>query len=82
MVEALSRAGVRRVVYTSFAAPAPDATFTFARTHYATEQAIERAGLEYTFLRDNFYLDVLPGLRQCRPRPTRRVRHAVQKKFS
>ncbi|WP_270450363.1 NmrA family NAD(P)-binding protein [Kocuria marina] len=60
MVEALSRAGVRRVVYTSFAAPAPDATFTFARTHYATEQAIERAGLEYTFLRDNFYLDVFP----------------------
>ena len=54
------RAGVRRVVYTSFAAPAPDATFTFARTHYATEQAIERAGLEYTFLRDNFYLDVFP----------------------
>ena len=23
-------------------------------------QAIERAGLEYTFLRDNFYLDVFP----------------------
>lgn len=60
MVGSLSRAGVERVVYTSFASPSPTATFTFARTHYATEQAIERAGLEHTFLRDNFYLDVLP----------------------
>ncbi|GEC98653.1 NAD(P)-dependent oxidoreductase [Kocuria varians] len=60
MVEALTKAGVKRVVYTSFASPSPKATFTFARTHYATEQAIERAGLEHTFLRDNFYLDVLP----------------------
>lgn len=60
MVDALARAGVRRVVYTSFAAPGPEATFTFARTHHATERAIEHAGLEHVFLRDNFYLDLLP----------------------
>ncbi|MDO4918404.1 NAD(P)H-binding protein [Kocuria sp.] len=60
MVRALSLAGVRRVVYTSFAAPGPRATFTFARTHHATERAIADAGLEHVFLRDNFYLDVFP----------------------
>lgn len=59
-VEALRRAGVRQVLYLSFAAAAEDATFTYARTHWKTEQAVRAAGLDFTFLRDNFYLDVLP----------------------
>ena len=59
-VGAAARAGVRHLVYTSFAAAAPEATFTLGRDHYQTEQLIRDSGLEHTFLRDNFYLDVLP----------------------
>ncbi len=51
---------MRHVVYTSFAGAAADATFTLGRDHFDTEQAIREAGLTHTFLRDNFYLDVLP----------------------
>ena len=53
-------AGVRHVVYTSFAGAAPDATFTLGRDHHDAEQAIRESGMTFTFLRDNFYADVLP----------------------
>jgi len=59
-VDAAAAAGVEHVVYTSFYGAAPDATFTLARDHYATEERIKASGMEYTFLRDNFYLDFLP----------------------
>lgn len=58
-VDAAVAAGVRHVVYTSFYGAAADATFTFARDHWATEGHIAASGLAYTFLRDNFYLDGL-----------------------
>jgi uncharacterized protein YbjT (DUF2867 family) len=61
-VDAAARAGVRHVVYTSFLAAAPDATFTLARDHYATEEHIEASGLTWTFLRDSFYIDFLEAL--------------------
>ncbi|YAL83158.1 SDR family oxidoreductase [Dermacoccaceae bacterium W4C1] len=60
VVDAAARAGVRHIVYTSFLGAAPDAVFTLSRTHYATEQRIRESGLGFTFLRDSFYLDVLP----------------------
>ena len=56
-VEAAVDAGVQHVVYTSFFGAAPDATFTLARDHYATEQRIRESGMRHTFLRDNLYLD-------------------------
>jgi uncharacterized protein YbjT (DUF2867 family) len=56
-VTAAADAGVRHVVYTSFVSAAPDAVFTLARDHDATEQAIRSSGMAYTFLRDNLYLD-------------------------
>lgn len=59
-VDAAADAGVRHVVYTSFYNAAADATFTLARDHYATEERIRTSGMDYTFLRDNFYLDFLP----------------------
>ena len=59
-VDAAAEAGVEHVVYTSFYGAAPDATFTLARDHYATEERIKASGMEFTFLRDNFYLDFLP----------------------
>ena len=59
-VDAAAEAGVRHVVYTSFFGAAPDATFTLARDHYATEEHIKASGMGWTFLRDNLYLDVIP----------------------
>ena len=61
-VDAAAGAGVEHVVYTSFYGAAPDATFTLARDHYATEEHIRASGMDFTFLRDNFYLDFLPLL--------------------
>jgi uncharacterized protein YbjT (DUF2867 family) len=60
VVDAALAAGVTRIVYTSFLAATPDATFTFARDHYHTERHIRDRGVAYTFLRDSLYLDVLP----------------------
>ena len=56
-VSAAAEAGVKHVVYTSFVGAAPDAVFTLARDHGATEEAIRSSGMAYTFLRDNLYLD-------------------------
>jgi NAD(P)H dehydrogenase (quinone) len=61
-VAAAAEAGVRHVVYTSFAAAAPDAVFTLARDHFTTEQAIEASGMAWTFLRDTLYLDFLENM--------------------
>jgi NAD(P)H dehydrogenase (quinone) len=60
VVDAAAAAGVRRVVYTSFLAAAPDATFILARDHYATEARIRSTPMAYTFLRDSMYLDSVP----------------------
>jgi NAD(P)H dehydrogenase (quinone) len=61
-VDAAADAGVERIVYLSFLGAAEDATFTFARHHWQTEEHIRASGLEYTFLRDSAYLDYVPAL--------------------
>jgi uncharacterized protein YbjT (DUF2867 family) len=61
-VDAAVAAGVGRIVYLSFYGAAPDATFTLARDHWATEEHIRATGLPYTFLRDNMYADFMPYL--------------------
>lgn len=61
-IDAAARAGVQHVVYTSFLGAAPDATFTLARDHGATEEYLRASGMAWTFLRDSFYLDFLPAL--------------------
>jgi uncharacterized protein YbjT (DUF2867 family) len=61
-IDAAIAAGVGRIVYLSFYGAAPDATFTLARDHWATEEYIRGTGLAHTFLRDNMYLDFLPQL--------------------
>ena len=70
-IRAAARAGVGHVVYTSFAGAAADATFTLGRDHFDAESAIRETGMAWTFLRDNFYLDVLPLLRRPRRRDPR-----------
>ena len=59
-VDAVARAGVRHLVYVSFYGAAADSTFTLARDHHHTEEHIKSSGLEWTFLRDNLYLDFIP----------------------
>jgi NAD(P)H dehydrogenase (quinone) len=59
-VDAAAAAGVRHVVYTSFFGASPTCTFTLGRDHWATEEHLRASGMTWTFLRDNFYLDVLP----------------------
>jgi NAD(P)H dehydrogenase (quinone) len=61
-VDGAVAAGVRRLLYLSFFGAAPDATFTLARDHWATEQHIRASGLSFTFLRDSLYLDFLPAM--------------------
>ncbi|WP_116949906.1 NAD(P)H-binding protein [Jiangella endophytica] len=61
-IEAARTAGVEHIVYTSFFGAAPDATFTLARDHDATEAMIRATGLAHTFLRDNLYLDFFEAM--------------------
>ncbi|MBD8536976.1 SDR family oxidoreductase [Plantibacter sp. CFBP 13570] len=61
-IDAAAAAGVQHLVYTSFAAAAPDAVFTLARDHHATEEHIRASGMRWTFLRDGFYLDFMEAL--------------------
>ena len=59
LVQAASEAGVQHIVYLSFAQAALDSTFTLARTHAVTENVIRQTNMRYTFLRDNFYSEMM-----------------------
>jgi len=59
VIEAATDAGLAKIVYISFQGAAPDATFTFARDHWHTEQLIMASGISHVFLRDSFYLSGL-----------------------
>jgi NAD(P)H dehydrogenase (quinone) len=61
-IDAAAAAGVQHIVYTSFLAAAPDATFTLARDHYFTEEHIKASGMSWTLLRDNLYIDFMEAL--------------------
>ena len=59
-VAAAAAAGVQRDVYTSFLGAAPDAVFTLARQHAATEEALAATGARTTVLRHAMYADFVP----------------------
>lgn len=61
-IDSAVAAGVERVVYVSFLGASPDATFTFARDHWYTEEYLRASSLRYTFLRDSFYLGALAAM--------------------
>jgi uncharacterized protein YbjT (DUF2867 family) len=61
-VDAAAAAGVGRIVYLSFIGAAPDAVFTLARDHWATEERIRATGLPHTFLRMSLYMDFVPSM--------------------
>ena len=62
MIDAATAAGIGKIVYISFQSAAPDATFTFARDHFHTEQLIAGSGLRHVFLRDSLYQSGLAGM--------------------
>ena len=55
-VAAAERAGVGFIAYTRLA-KAQESTNLFAPTHQATEEAILKTGIPYSFLRNNWYLE-------------------------
>ncbi len=59
-IDAIVASGARRIVYLSFFGASADCTFTFGRDHFHTEQRIRETGLDFTFLRDNFYQKIVP----------------------
>jgi NAD(P)H dehydrogenase (quinone) len=61
-VDAAVAAGVSRIVYLSYVAATPDSTFMLGRHHWATEEHVRAAGVPFTFLRMNLYLDFLPRM--------------------
>jgi NAD(P)H dehydrogenase (quinone) len=62
-LDAAAEAGVARIVYTSFLGAAPDASFTLARHHWATEEHLRGLGIPFVALRDSLYADFLPLMR-------------------
>jgi NAD(P)H dehydrogenase (quinone) len=60
-IDAAKKAGVGRLVYTSFTNPTPQSLFSFARIHADTEAYLKRSGLAYTILRNNQYAENLGG---------------------
>ena len=59
-VKAAAEAGVKHVVYTSLT-NATDTPILLAPDHAGTEQALAASGLGWTSLRNNVYMETLPG---------------------
>ncbi|MDP4087145.1 MAG: SDR family oxidoreductase [Bacillota bacterium] len=61
-VAAAERTGVKFIAYTSIV-NAKESANLFAPTHQATEEAILKTGIPYSFLRNNWYLEnEIPGI--------------------
>lgn len=60
-IDAAVTAGVRQIVYLSFVGASATSSFTLGRDHGATEDHIRASGLGWTFVRDNFYAEILPS---------------------
>jgi NAD(P)H dehydrogenase (quinone) len=61
-IDAARRAGVRRLIYTSFAGAGPTATANHSvEVHWPTEQALMASGMDYTILRHALYADIMVG---------------------
>lgn len=56
-ISAARRAGVRRVVYTSFINPTDENPALIVRDHRLTEEALSRSGLSFTILRNQLYME-------------------------
>jgi len=59
VINAAVEAKINHVYYTSFSNPVENSKFTFTKAHAVTERYIEKSGLNYTFLRNSFYAEIL-----------------------
>src|SRR5260370_12614169 len=60
-IEAAARAEVAQLVYLSFVNAGPNAVFSHAREHGATEPMLKASGVPWTATRNNMYADDIPG---------------------
>lgn len=59
-IGAAADAGASRILYTSHMGSSPDSLFAAMPVHAATEQALARAGVPFTSLRNGFYAATVP----------------------
>jgi NAD(P)H dehydrogenase (quinone) len=59
-VRAAMTAGVERIVYLSFVGASANSIFVLSNDHFLTEEFIRSTGLDFTFLRQNLYMDNVP----------------------
>lgn len=59
-IEGARQAGIAHVVYTPFLGATPDAVFTLAGDHWATEGLLASSATAFTLLHDDFYGHVMP----------------------
>ncbi|MBV6670059.1 NAD(P)H-binding protein [Xanthomonas euvesicatoria pv. alangii] len=65
-IDAARRAGVARIVYTSFTNPSFDSAFVWAHPHAETEPYLKDSGLAWTILRNNrYFTNIDPMLEQA-----------------
>jgi NAD(P)H dehydrogenase (quinone) len=55
-IEVAKAAGVRRIVYTSFIGSTAQNTAAVNQDHYGTERLLKQSGLDWTILRNGFYV--------------------------
>ncbi len=60
-IEAAARAEVAQLVYLSFVNAGPNAVFSHAREHGATEEMLKASGVPWTAIRNSMYADDIPG---------------------
>src|SRR5947209_10540624 len=58
-IDAAGKAGVARIVYTSFVNPTAQSLFPFAWIHADSERYLKASGVPFTILRDNQYAENL-----------------------
>jgi NAD(P)H dehydrogenase (quinone) len=61
VINAAKQAGVKHIYYTSVVKASPNTKFFPGLDHFKTEEAIKSSGSTYTFLRNTFYMEVLPA---------------------
>lgn len=58
-IEAAKKAGIRHIVYVSLSGLQRQNPTLSAKDHYQTEEDLRASGLEYTFLRDGLYAEIV-----------------------
>jgi NAD(P)H dehydrogenase (quinone) len=61
VINAAKESGIQHIIYTSVLKAKMDTKFTAGIDHAVTEKLILDSGINYTFMRNTFYLDFLPG---------------------